>query len=90
MVQVLIIIGIFAIVVALVLVIEFPQVLDTIPTYLDALIYYLGQAMDIVWIFVPRTFTVALMTLTISVEVIYLGYLFVMWVIRKIPTGGIR
>lgn len=56
----------------------------------DALIFYLGQAMDIVWLFVPKTVTIALMTLAIGVEVVVLGYKFVMWILRKIPMAGIN
>lgn len=88
---IIILIGVFlAIFVAVVLVIQFPQLLDVIPTYLDALIFYIGQAMDIVWLFVPRALTVPLMALAVSVEVLVLLYKFVMWIIRKIPMAGIH
>lgn len=85
-----IIFGIFiALIVTYVLSINFPQLAPQLASVLDALIYYLGQAMDIVWLFVPRTITVTLMTLTISVEVVVLGYKFIMWILRKVPTAGI-
>lgn len=79
-----------AIVVAYVFSIEFPAVVPQLSSAVDALVYYMGQAMDIVWLFVPRTITVTLMSLAIAVEVIVLGYKFVMWILRKIPTAGIR
>lgn len=88
---IIILIGVFiAIFVSLVLVITFPELLSTVPSYVDAIIYYLGQGMDIVWLFVPKTITIALMSLAISIEVIVLGYKFVMWILRKVPTAGIR
>lgn len=88
---IIILIGVFvAIFVALVLVITFPELASTVPSYVDAIIYYMGQGMDIVWLFVPKTITIALMTLAIGIEVIVLGYKLVMWIIRKIPTASIR
>lgn len=89
MVQFIIIAAFIAIIVAYLLIIQFPELASQIGSILDALIYYLGQAMEIVWLFVPRTITVTLMSLAIAVEVIVLGYKFVMWILRKIPTAGI-
>lgn len=87
----LILIGVFiAIFVGLVLVIQFPSLIDVIYTYVDAIIYYVGQGLDIVWLFVPKALTVPLMSLAIAVEVIVLGYKFVMWIVRKIPTASIN
>lgn len=89
MVQFIIIAAIIAIIVSYLLVITFPELAPAVETALDALIFYVGQAMDIVWIFVPKTITITLMTLAIAVEVVVLGYKFVMWILRKIPTAGI-
>lgn len=69
--------------------IEFPSAAPQITSAIDAIIYYLGQAIDIVWIFVPREITITLMSLAIAVEVIVLGYKFIMWILRKIPMAGI-
>lgn len=86
-----VILGAFiALIVSYLLVIQFPALASQVTSILDALIYYLGQAMDIVWLFVPQSITVTLMTLAIGVEVIVLGYKFVMWVLRKVPTAGIN
>lgn len=79
-----------AIIVAYILIIEFPALAPQVTSILDAIIYYLGQAIDIVWLFVPKTLTITLMSLAIAVEVIVLGYKFVMWILRKIPTAGIN
>lgn len=85
-----IILGAFiAIIVAYILIIQFPSLASQVSTVLDAIIYYLSQAMGIVWLFVPQQLTVVLMSLAISIEVIMLGYKFVMWILRKIPTAGI-
>lgn len=79
-----------AILVAAIMVIEFPAVAPQILSAIDAIIYYMGQAMDIVWLFVPKEITITLMSLAIAVEGIVLGYKFVMWILRKIPTAGIK
>ena len=85
-----ILIGVFiALVAAYILVIQFPGLVPAVGSAVDALIFYLGQAMDIVWLFVPKAVTIALMTLAIGVEVVVLGYKFVMWILRKIPMAGI-
>lgn len=89
MVQFIIIAAIIALVVSYLVAITFPELIPAIGSAVDALIFYLGQAMDIVWLFVPKTITIALMTLAIAVEVVVLGYKFVMWILRKIPTAGI-
>lgn len=89
MIMLIIIAAFIAIVVAYILIIQFPELAPQVTSVLDAIVYYLGQAMDIVWLFVPKTITVALMSLSIAVEVIVLGYKFVMWILRKIPTAGI-
>lgn len=87
----LILFGVFlALIVAWVFVIEFPVLAEQVTSSLDALIFYLGQAMDIVWLFVPRTITITLMSLAIAVQVIVLGYKFIMWILRKIPLAGIE
>lgn len=89
MVQFIIIGAIIAIIVAYLLVITFPELAPAVESALDALIFYVGQAIDIVWIFVPKTITITLMSLAIAVEIVVLGYKFVMWILRKIPTAGI-
>lgn len=79
-----------AIIVAYILIIEFPALAPQVSSIIDAIIFYLGQAMDIVWLFVPQTITITLMSLAIAIEVVVLGYKFVMWILRKIPTAGIN
>lgn len=88
MATVIFLIAMIALVVGLIVVIEFPQVTDVILSAADALMFYIGQALDIVWVFVPKTSTIFFMTIAITVEGIVLGYHFVMWVIRKLPVGS--
>lgn len=89
MVLMILIIAFIAIIVAYILIIEFPELAPQVTSVVDALIYYLGQGMDIVWLFVPKTITITLMSLAIAIEVIVLGYKFIMWILRKIPMAGI-
>lgn len=89
MVIFIIIAAFIALVVLYVMSIEFPELAPQLASALDAIIYYLGQAMDIVWLFIPKTITIALMSLAIAVEVIVMGYKFIMWILRKIPVAGI-
>lgn len=89
MIQLIIIAAIIALIAAYLLVIEFPELIPAVYSAGDAIVYYLGQAMDIVWLFVPKEITLALMTLAIAIEIIVMGYHFVMWILRKIPTAGI-
>lgn len=90
MVWFIILAAFIAIIVAYILIIEFPALAPQVTSVVDSIIFYLGQAMDIVWLFVPKTITITLMSLAIAVEVIVLGYKFVMWILRKIPTAGIN
>lgn len=78
------------VVVTAILAISFPAVSTEIISYIDFMFQYVQQAMGIVWLFVPQGLTVTLMSLVVAIEVIVLGYHFVMWVLRKIPTAGIN
>lgn len=89
MVWFIILAAFIALIVAWIVIIQFPSLASQVTTILDALVFYLSEAMDIVWLFVPRTITITLMSLAIAVEVVVLGYKFVMWILRKVPTAGI-
>lgn len=90
MVLFILIAGFISLLTFYILAIEFPSLISIVDSYVDAILHYVSQGLDIVWIFVPKTVTIALMTLAISIEVIYLGYLFVMWILKKLPMGGIH
>lgn len=88
--SVLFMIGVtIALMIGFLFVITFPDVLPYFRTALDALIFYLGKSMDIVWIFVPPGPVRAFMSLAIAVELTVLSYKFVMWILRKIPTSSV-
>lgn len=78
-----------ALVALYILAVQFPAVIDQMISASDAILFYLGQAMDIVWVFIPRASTLAFMGICISVEVVYLGYKFILWILKKIPTASI-
>lgn len=59
-------------------------------TYIDAIIFYLGQALDIVWLFVPKTIALTCMGFSITANVIRWVYRLALWVLRKIPFAGIN
>lgn len=73
-----------------ILVIEFPAVIDVIISAGDALLFYIGQGLDIVFVILPKTSTIVFATICISVQVIYLGYLFIMWILKKVPVADIH
>lgn len=78
-----------ALVALYILAVQFPEVVTQMTSAADAIIFYIGQAMDIVWVFVPRTATLAFMGICVAVEVVYLGYQFVLWILKKVPTASI-
>ena len=90
MIVLILITAFLGLIAAYLLIIVFPGLAPAVTSALDAVVYYLGQAMGIVWVFVPQTITVTLMTLAVAIEVIVLGYKFVMWILRKIPMAGIE
>lgn len=58
-------------------------------TYVEAIIFYLGQAMDIVWLFVPKTIALTCMGFSVAANLVRYAYKFLMWVLRKIPFAHI-
>ena len=88
---ILIVIGILiTVVVGYLTIIAFPELAAQVYSVVEAIIYYLSSVMDIVWLFVPKTITVVLMSLAIAVEIVIMGYKLVMWVLKKIPAAGIH
>lgn len=83
--MVIFIIAVAALAIALIVAVQFPELADQVDSIVNALIYYMTQGMDIVWLFVPKTLTLILMSLAVAVELVVLGYKFVMWIVRKLP-----
>lgn len=90
MIQALIITLSLALIGSLILSISFPNIANEIITIGDTIVYYIDMGMGIVWLFVPKTITLAIGGAAIAIEVIILGYNFVMWILRKIPTASIH
>lgn len=80
-----IIIALIAFVAVVFFSIQFPGFLEAFATYEQAIVFYLGEAMDIVWLFVPKAIFVPCMTLAIAVEVLVRTLDITKWVIEKIP-----
>lgn len=85
----LLFVAFIALVALYILAVQFPSVIDQMVSASQAILFYIGQAMDIVWVFIPRTSTLAFMGICIAVEVVYLGYKFILWILKKIPTASI-
>lgn len=66
------------------------NIFTTFATYVDAIVYYLGRAMDIVWLFIPKAIAISCMTLAIAMNVFRYGYKLIMWAVKKVPFTGIR
>lgn len=65
--------------------ITFPDFLEAFTTYEAALVFYMGQVMDIVWLFVPKAIFLPCMLLAISINVLTKSLDITKWVVEKIP-----
>lgn len=90
MVQTILIAIFIGLVVTYVLAITFPELATVIITGCDALVFYISQGVDILWLFLPQTATLTIAGLAIAVQIVVYGYKFVMWILRKVPTAGIN
>lgn len=70
--------------------IQFPAIDNTIVSVCNLLLEYIQQAMGIVWLFLPKTITMTILGAVLAIELVIMGYHFVMWVLRKIPAAGIN
>lgn len=61
------------------------HIFSQITTYIDAIVFYMGQGMNIVWLFIPKTISIVCMSFTITLNVMKYAYKFLMWIFRKIP-----
>lgn len=64
-------------------------VFQTFSSYVDAIVYYLGQGMAIVELFVPLKVAVFFMRMVLAAVVLKYVYKFAIWVLRKIPFAHI-
>lgn len=75
---------------SMLLIIEFPSLIPAVVSAGDALIFYISKSLPIVWVFLPKTATLSIGGIAISVELIVIGYHFVMWILRKVPVASIE
>lgn len=65
--------------------IQFPGFLEAFSTYENALVFYFGNAMDIVWLFVPKAIFVPCIAIAVSIEILTRSLDITKWVVEKIP-----
>lgn len=61
------------------------HIFEQLPTYVDAIVFYIGQGMDIVWLFVPKAISLVCMSFSITANVLRYTYKFILWVLKKVP-----
>ncbi|MDE6947701.1 MAG: hypothetical protein K2P14_11010 [Anaeroplasmataceae bacterium] len=76
----LIIIAFIALFVGTIVLVQFPPIATEIYTVANSLIDYMAQGAGILWFFLPKTLTLTVLTLVISIEVIYRGFLLFLWI----------
>lgn len=86
----ILIIAFIGIIVAATASISLPELPSQLSTYLSAFFYYIGKASDIVFLFVPKTITIALISTAIFLRIAVWLYRVILWVLRKIPMAGIE
>lgn len=79
--------GVLVVAASVVLLLLIPgiAVFGQIDTYLEAIVFYIGRALDIVWVFVPREISIVCMTYGIALWLFRREYTLIRWVLRKIP-----
>lgn len=80
MASALIAIAFIALFVGTIALIQFPEIATEIYTVVSSVIDYIGNSTGILWFFLPRTLTLTVLTLVISIEVIYRGILIFLWI----------
>lgn len=76
----IIIIAFIALFVGTVVLVQFPAIATEIYTVMNSLIGYMSQGVGLLWFFLPKTLTLTVLTLVISIEVIYRGFLLFLWI----------
>ncbi len=66
-----------------------PALPDAVTTYAALAIKYIGDGCSILYQFCYRDVVVGLLAVTLTLTVVYNGYKFVMWVVKKIPMFGV-
>lgn len=69
--------------------VSFPQMPAEIVNSLNTLLDYMGQAMSLVWLVVPRQLVLVCLPVILVLENFDKIYSVIMWILRKIPALGI-
>lgn len=82
--QLILILAVIALFVAFVTALVFPELATVFYEFWTACCGYLTQGTGILWLFVPRTLTVALLNIIILLEVLWYGFQIFVWIYHKI------
>ena len=69
--------------------VSFPAMPAEITTALGDMLYYMGEAMAIVWLIVPRDLVIVGLPVILVLENFDKLYSVIMWILKKIPALGI-
>lgn len=84
MAEVIFLIGIITIFVTFLLAVSFPAVTTQIYSVIQSFLTYISSSTGIIWMFVPKDYTLMLLNLVIAVELIIRGYKIFMFIYAKI------
>lgn len=76
----IIMIGFIVLFVGTIALIQFPELATEIYTVMSSLIQYMGDAIGIVWFFVPKQLTLTILALVLAIEVIIRGIIIFLWI----------
>lgn len=84
MATVILLLAIIAVFVAFIGALQFPEVTTLFYEFWQTACTYIGQGTGILWLFVPKSLALALLTIVIAMEVIYRAILIFVWIYGKI------
>lgn len=84
MAMVILVVAIIAVFVAFVAALQFPEVTTLFYEFWQTACGYISQGTGILWLFVPKSLALALLTIVIAMEVIYRAILIFVWIYGKI------
>lgn len=67
-----------------VLALSFPEVATSFYSFWTEACGYLAQGANLLWLFVPRSLALALLTIIIAMEVLYRSIILFVWIYNKI------
>lgn len=82
--QLILILAVIGIFVAFVVALNFPELATVFYDFWTVCCDYISEGTGIVWLFVPRTLTLALFNIIIVLEVLWYGFQIFVWIYHKI------